>query len=157
MLIIATYPKLVLVVISIIKSDDVGMAQFMKDINLHGKIRKFLVRFNTADFGSCVSVIFSVSCFVNFSEGSISQFSHNLPESQGIDTLLDMRETLPLLAITTSNVKRLLDTAQKRHFVVISLTHQNLVTTVLLEFLLGLIVSVMIHYCRAGEEERVKK
>ena len=128
MLIIATYPKFVLVVIGIIKSDDVGMTEFMKDINLHGEIRKFLVRFNTADFGSSISVIFSMPCFVDFSEGSISQFTHNLPKSQGIDTLLDVRETLPLLAITGSNVKRLLDTAQKRHFVALSLNHQSLGT-----------------------------
>ena len=144
-------------VISIIKPDDVGMAQFMKDINLHGKIIQFLVRFNTANFGSCVAMIFSMPSFVDFSEGSISQFPHDLPKSKGIDTFLDVRETLPLLTVTISNVERLLDAAQKRHFLLISLTQQNLVTTVLLEFLLGLIVSVMIHYCRAGEEERVKK
>ena len=129
MLIIATYPKFVLVVIGIIESDDVGMTEFMKDINFHGKIRKFLVRFNTTDFGSCVSVVFSVSSFVNFPEGSISQFTNNLPTSEGIDTFLDVRETLPLLTVTISNVERLLDTAQKRHFVAISLT--TLVTTVL--------------------------
>ena len=118
MLIIATYPKFVLVVVGIIKSDDVGMTEFMKDINLHGEIRKFLVRFNTADFGSSISVIFSVPCFVDFSEGSISKFPYYLPECQWIYSFLDVRKTLPLLAVTVSNVKGLLDAAQERHGVV---------------------------------------
>ena len=112
-----TYPKLVLVIISVIKSDDVGMTQFMEDINLHGEVRKFFVRFNTTHFGSCISVIFSVPGFVDFSEGSISEFPNDLPERQWIDPLLDVRETLPFLAVTVANVEGLLDTAQEGHLV----------------------------------------
>ena len=118
---LTTYPKLVLVIISVIKSDDVSVTQFMKDVDLHGKIREFLVRFNTTNFGSCISVIFSVPCFVDFSEGSISKFPYYLPECQWIYSFLDVRKTLPLLAVTVSNVKGLLDAAQERHGVVVSL------------------------------------
>ena len=117
-MIMTTYPKLVLVIISVVESDDVGMTQFMEDINLHGEVRKFFVRFNTTHFGSCISVIFSVPGFVDFSEGSISKFPYYLPECQWIYSFLDVRKTLPLLAVTVSNVKGLLDAAQERHGVV---------------------------------------
>ena len=114
---VVTHPEFVLVVVGIVELDDVGVAEFVKNINLHSEISQFFVTLNGTDLGSCVSSIISVSSLVNLTKGSITQFSNNLPELIGIHALLDVREVSPLLAVALPDVEHLLDAAKKRHLV----------------------------------------
>ena len=98
-----THPQLVLMIVSIVQTDDVAVTEFVEDVNLHGEVSQVLVILDGADLGRGEFPITFLPGFVNLSKSSVSELTHYIPILEGV-LLLYMGETFPFLVVTLAYV-----------------------------------------------------
>ena len=98
-----THPQLVLMIVSIVQTNNVAVTEFVEDVDLHGEVSQVLVILDGADLGRGELPVTLLSGFVNLSESSVPELTHYIPILEGV-LLLNMGETFPFLVVTLAYV-----------------------------------------------------